>query len=157
MATSSSSPPSWPDDLPVVQVRVVRPTDQLDAVVRFYRDGVGLTQLGSWEAEGHAGYRGVLLGLPEHAYHLAFIQHAAGSPCPAPSRDNLLVLYIPDRAAIDRIAARLQAMGYDAVPPQNPWWAERGVTIPDPDGWRIVLMNTGGIERPNNPAVGQQG
>jgi hypothetical protein len=32
----------WPQGLPVVQVRVARPTDRLDAVVRFYRDGVGV-------------------------------------------------------------------------------------------------------------------
>ncbi|MGH8063697.1 MAG: hypothetical protein ACRERE_00380 [Candidatus Entotheonellia bacterium] len=32
----------WPQDLPVAQVRVARPTECLEAVVRFYRDGVGV-------------------------------------------------------------------------------------------------------------------
>jgi hypothetical protein len=53
----------WPDSLPTVQVRVARPTDRLDDVVRFYRDGLGLRIIGSFE--GHAGYSGVMLGLPD--------------------------------------------------------------------------------------------
>lgn len=129
--------------MPVVQVRVARPTDRLDELVRFYRDGLGLRVIDGFE--GHAGYRGVMLGLPGHAYHLEFTEHVEGSPYPAPSRDNLLVLYIPNRAAIERIAARLASLGHTPVPPENPYWAERGVTIEDPDGWRVVLMNTAGI------------
>ena len=133
----------WPQALPVVQVRVARPTDRLEAVVRFYRDGLGLQEIGSFA--GHAGYSGVMLGLPGHGYHLEFTQHDDGSPCPAPTRDNLLVLYIPDRAAIDRLVARLGTLGYSAVPPENPYWKKQGVTFEDPDGWRVVLMNTRGI------------
>jgi catechol 2,3-dioxygenase-like lactoylglutathione lyase family enzyme len=54
-------PDQWPQGLPVVQVRVARPTDRLEAVVRFYRDGLGLQEIGSFA--GHAGYAGVMLGL----------------------------------------------------------------------------------------------
>jgi catechol 2,3-dioxygenase-like lactoylglutathione lyase family enzyme len=136
-------PDSWPDDLPVVQVRVARPTDRLDDVVHFYRDGLGLQEIGSFA--GHAGYAGVMLGLPGAAYHLEFTAHTEGSPCPAPTRDNLLVFYITDRAAIERIAAKLAAMGYPEVAPENPYWQAHGVTVEDPDGWRVVLMNTAGI------------
>lgn len=134
---------AWPLDLAVAQVRVARPTDKLETVVRFYRDGVGLPQIGSFE--GHAGYSGVMLGLPGRGVHLEFTQHEEGSPCPAPTRDNLLVFYIPDREGIERILNRLAAMGHLPVPPENPYWEQKGVTIEDPDGWRIVLMNTGGI------------
>ena len=134
---------TWPQDLPVAQVRVARPTDKLKEVVRFYRDGIGLPSLGSFE--GHAGYSGVMLGLPGRDYHLEFTQHDEDSPCPAPTKDNLLVLYIPDQEAVDRIVNRLAAMGHGRVPPENPYWEQKGVTIEDPDGWRVVLMNTGGI------------
>ena len=58
----------WPAALPVRAVRVARPTDRLDEVVRFYTDGLGLSELGRFD--GHAGYRGVLLGLPGVEYHL---------------------------------------------------------------------------------------
>jgi catechol 2,3-dioxygenase-like lactoylglutathione lyase family enzyme len=133
----------WPAELPVAQVRIARPTDRLEEVVAFYRDALGLPQLGSFS--GHAGYDGVMLGLPGRDYHLEFTRHAGGSPCPAPSRDNLLVLYVEDRAALERVAARLAGRGHLPVEPENPYWAARGLTFEDPDGWRVVLMNTQGI------------
>jgi catechol 2,3-dioxygenase-like lactoylglutathione lyase family enzyme len=86
-----------------------------------------------------------MLGLPGRDYHLEFTQHEEGSACPAPSRDNLLVFYIPDRQAIERLAERLGRMGHLPVAPENPYWAEHGLTFEDPDGWRVVLMNTAGI------------
>jgi catechol 2,3-dioxygenase-like lactoylglutathione lyase family enzyme len=129
----------WPSELPVMRVRVARPTDRLDEVVAFYRDGIGLHVIDSFE--GHAGYSGVMLGLPGASYHLEFTHHVAGSDCPAPSKDNLLVFYLAQREALDRVVERLSAMGYPPVPPENPYWsANRGVTIEDPDGWRVVFM-----------------
>ena len=129
----------WPATLPVRSVRVARPTDQLDEVVRFYTDGLGLSELGRFE--GHAGYRGVLLGLPGLEYHLEFTQHDEGSPGPAPSRDNLLVLYFNDLVEMERVASRLAALGHLPVEAENPYWTENGaVTVEDPDHWRVVLM-----------------
>lgn len=120
-------------------VRVARPTDRLDEVVRFYRDGLGLAELGRFE--GHAGYDGVFVGLPGEECHLEFTSHADGSPGPAPTRDNLLVFYLADRAALDEAAARLAAMGHAPVEADNPYWTEHGaVTFADPDGWRVVLV-----------------
>ncbi len=133
----------WSAELGVAQVRVARPTDRLVEVTRFYTEGLGLLRLGGFE--GHEGYDGVFIGLPGVGYHLEFTTHAAGSPCPAPSEDNLLVLYIPERSRIDAIARRLEAMGYPPVPPENPFWRDGGVTIADPDGWRVVLMNSRGL------------
>jgi catechol 2,3-dioxygenase-like lactoylglutathione lyase family enzyme len=133
----------WPADFPVVQVRVARPTDRLEEVVSFYRDGLGLRVLGTFE--GHAGYDGVMLGLPGAHYHLEFTRHAEGSPCPAPTKDNLLVLYVEDRAALLGRVEQLRALGREPVEPENPYWAGKGFTFEDPDGWRVVLMNTAGI------------
>jgi catechol 2,3-dioxygenase-like lactoylglutathione lyase family enzyme len=133
----------WPAGMPVAEVRLARPTDRLDEVVRFYCEGLGLKQIGSFE--GHAGYSGVMLGLPGRDYHLEFTHHEAGSPCPAPTRDNLLVFYIPDLDAIGQLAARLAGLGHSPVEPENPYWKDKGVTFEDPDGWRVVLMNTSGI------------
>ena len=135
---------SWPDKLPVVQVRVARPTRRLQELIKFYCEGLGLEVVGSFTA--HAGYSGVMIGLPGSQYHLEFTEHEESrEDYPPPSRDNLLVFYIPERAAVERVAARLAALGYAAVAPENPYWNERGVTIEDPDGWRVVLMNTQGI------------
>ena len=129
----------WPAVLPVRCVRIARPTDQLDAVVRFYRDGLGLRELDRFA--GHAGYRGVMLGLPGMEYHLEFTQHDDGSPGPAPSRDNLLVLYFDDLTHVQHASARLAALGHQPVDAENPYWAENGaVTVEDPDRWRVVFM-----------------
>lgn len=133
----------WPDEIHIAQVRVARPTDRLKEVARFYCEGLGLKQIGSFE--DHDGYSGVMLGLPGRAYHLEFTEHSEGSPCPAPTKDNLLVLYIPDEEAINRLVERLAALGHSPVPPENPYWEEKGLTFEDPDGWRVVLMNTEGI------------
>jgi catechol 2,3-dioxygenase-like lactoylglutathione lyase family enzyme len=140
----SAQSETWPAAFQVWQVRVARPTDRLDEVVRFYRDGLGLVELSRFE--DHAGYSGVMLGLPGSAYHLEFTSHVDGSPCPAPTKDNLLVLYIPSREAIARTVDRLGAMGYPPVTAENPYWDEHdAVTIEDPDGWRLVLVPTHGI------------
>lgn len=134
-----STTPQWPAAMPVAQVRVARPTDQLDAVVAFYRDGLQLPELGRFD--GHVGYSGVLLGLPGASYHLEFTSHEAGSPCPAPTTDNLLVLYFNDPAAQQAAVARLAALGHPSVPAENPYWPEHGgITVEDPDGWRVVLV-----------------
>jgi len=133
----------WPQSLPAVQFRIARPTDKLDEVVRFYRDGLGLEVIGSFE--DHAGYTGVMLGLPEREYHLEFTTHTEGSPCPAPTKDNLLVFYVPDAEAIRSLTEHLNRLGYFEVEPENPYWKEKGKTFEDPDGWRVVLMNTSGI------------
>lgn len=130
----------WSENLPVAQFRVARPTNQLQKVVEFYRDGVGLKVIGSFE--GHSGYDGIMLGLPDASYHLEFTQHVDGSPCPAPTKDNLLVFYFPDKDARDTIVQRLNRMGYKEVAPENPYWKNNGVTLEDPDGWRIVLQNS---------------
>jgi catechol 2,3-dioxygenase-like lactoylglutathione lyase family enzyme len=129
---------------PVTQVRIARPTDRLAEVVRFYRDALGLEQITSFE--GHAGYDGVMLALPGRRDHLEFTHHEGGSPCPAPTKDNLLVFYVEDDGAIWEMAARLQRHGHEPVEPENPYWAEKGgLTFEDPDGWRVVLTHTAGI------------
>ena len=120
------------------KLRVARPTDRLEDVVRFYSEGLGLIVLGSFE--DHDGFDGVMLGMPDAAYHLEFTssEHKAGR---APSEDNLLVFYIPDEqewlAAVDRMAAA----GYLPVRSFNPYWDRHGRTYEDPDGYRVVLQN----------------
>lgn len=133
----------WNENLHIAQFRIARPTDKLKQVEQFYCEGLGLTKIGGFE--GHRGYTGIMIGLPDASYHLEFTEHTDGSPCPAPTEDNLLVFYLPDYKQIQAVQSRLANMGYPEVPPENPYWQEKGVTIADPDGWRIVLMNTQGI------------
>ncbi|TKD71603.1 VOC family protein [Pseudalkalibacillus hwajinpoensis] len=130
-------------DFTAIQIRIARPTDQLEEIVRFYEYGLGLKRVA--EFSGHVGYTGVVYGLPNLQYQLEFTTHEQGSPCPAPTTDNLLVFYISNKEELEKVVARLQQMGHGEVEPENVYWKERGVTIEDPDGWRVVLMNTEGI------------
>lgn len=126
-----------------VQFRIARPTDKFEEVITFYEVGLGLKRVGSFE--NHDGYDGVMFGLPDVDYHLEFTRHMEGIPCPAPTKDNLLVFYLPEEDEIQVVKNRLSSLGYDEVEPENPYWRDKGVTIEDPDGWRIVLMNSEGI------------
>jgi hypothetical protein len=120
------------------QFRIARPTHQLDKIIHFYKNGLGLPEIGGFE--NHEGYTGIMFGLPDASYHLEFTQHHDAVPCISPSKDNLLVFYYPNTEERNKVAQRLFGMGYKAVEPENPYWKAHGITIEDPDKWRIVLM-----------------
>ena len=119
-------------------LRVARPSDDLDAVTRFYRDGLGFDVLTSFT--GHAGFDGVMLGHAGYGYHFEFTRKAGHPSGRAPTQDNLLVFYLPDRAEWDAAIARMRAHGYAPVPSFNPYWDVHGLTFEDPDGYRVVLQ-----------------
>jgi catechol 2,3-dioxygenase-like lactoylglutathione lyase family enzyme len=120
-----------------MQIRVARPTDKLTEVVTFYRDGMGLPMIAHFE--NHAGYSGVILGTPTGHFHLEFTHAETGSPCPAPSKDNLLVFYIPEDKVYAEAVKRMKDHGYQPVEPENPYWKDKSYTFEDPDGWRMVI------------------
>jgi catechol 2,3-dioxygenase-like lactoylglutathione lyase family enzyme len=130
-------------DFPIAQIRIARPTDKLEEVVRFYHEGLLFPVIGSFQK--HAGYDGIMLGMPDGKVHLEFTQHESGSPCPAPTKDNLLVLYFSSKEERDADVSRLADLGYGAVEPENPYWIEHGITVEDPDGWRVVLFDKAGF------------
>jgi len=117
-----------------MQLRVARHTERLEEVISFYRDGIGLTQVGGFR--DHDGYDGVFLAMPGTEAHLEFTAGAA-HVAPAPHPESLLVLYLGDDQAVQSVAASLAA---DPILPANPYWAEHGVTFLDPDGFRVVLV-----------------
>lgn len=122
-----------------IQLRVARPTDHFSEVLQFYRDGLGLVQLGAFE--DHDGFDGVMLGMPGASYHFEFTRkrgHAAGR---APTEDNLIVFYLPDKSEWQAVVDRMIAIGYSPRPSFNPYWDRAGITFKDPDGYRVVLHN----------------
>lgn len=125
--------------LKAVKFRVARPTDDLAALRAFYVDGLGLVHRGSFQA--HAGYDGFLVATADTSWEIEFTKHVAGSACPAPSQDNLLVFYFSTRAEVTAIEERLRARGIEPVAPANPYWVGKGLTYEDPDGWRVVLFD----------------
>jgi catechol 2,3-dioxygenase-like lactoylglutathione lyase family enzyme len=117
-----------------VQVRIARHTERLAEIVRFYRDGIGLTELGGFK--DHDGYDGVFLGLPGTDAHLEFTS-GGGHGAPQSHPETLLVLYLGDRQAVEEVRSRV---GGEPVESANPFWADHGVTLVDPDGFRVILV-----------------
>jgi len=120
-------------------LRIARPTDDLAAVVAFYRDGLGFDVL--YQFANHAGFDGAMLGRPGAAYHLEFTHKASHTVGRAPTEDNLLVFYLPDGAEWKAAVSRMESAGHQPVKAFNPYWDVRGKTFEDADGYRVVLQN----------------
>lgn len=122
----------------MTKLRVARPTDDLERLIGFYRDGLGLKVLASFE--DHAGFDGVVLGEPGEDYHLEFTHERGAFVGSAPSQDHLLVFYFPDPEAWGAAVDRMERHGFQPVSSFNPYWDVRGRTFEDPDGYRVVLQ-----------------
>ena len=120
-------------------LRVARATNQLAEVVRFYRDGLGFEVVGSFQ--GHDGFDGAMLGHPGAGYHLEFTHRRGEQVGRAPTEENLLVFYLPERREWETALSRMVAQGYEPTKSTNPYWDQRGVTFEDPDGYRVVIEN----------------
>src|SRR6476620_1968920 len=112
-----------------MQVRVARHTEQLDELVAFYRDGIGLPEIGSFH--DHDGYDGVFLDLPGTGTHLE-LTSGGDHGAPEPHPESLLVLYLGSEQAVTGVAERLPG---EPVESANPYWAQHGLTFEDPDGF----------------------
>jgi catechol 2,3-dioxygenase-like lactoylglutathione lyase family enzyme len=119
-----------------MQLRVARHTNQLAEVVGFYRDGLGLPEIGRFE--NHAGYDGVFLAVPGTDAHLEFTSGGQHPP-PVPNPESLLVLYLGSE---DAVAQARERSGAEPVDAANPYWQHNGVTLSDPDGFPVVLVPT---------------
>jgi catechol 2,3-dioxygenase-like lactoylglutathione lyase family enzyme len=120
-------------------MRVARPTDNLAAIADMYAKGLGFSVLA--EFADHQGFDGVILGHPRQPYHLEFTAQRGHRVGTAPTRDHLLVFYIPDRSEWDATCADMLAAGFRAVASYNPYWDAQGKTFEDVDGYRVVLQN----------------
>jgi len=119
-------------------LRVARPSDDLDALLPFYQQGLGLMIL--YRFEDHDGFDGIMLGREGAPYHFEFTRargHKAGR---APTSDNLIVFYLPDADGWWAAVQRMRDAGFAPVPAFNPYWDRDGLTFEDPDGYRVVLQ-----------------
>lgn len=121
------------------KLRVARPTDDIEALLRFYREGLGFDVL--YRFTDHDGFDGVILGNRGAPYHLEFTRahgHFAGR---APTQDHLLVLYLPGNEEWQAAVDRMKAAGFLPIPSFNAYWDKQGLTFEDPDGYRVVIQN----------------
>jgi hypothetical protein len=127
----------WPEHLPVRALRVVRWSRNYEQTVAFYRDLVGFAVLETFEHSYCLD--GTILGMPGGRTHLEIVRSDDAAPIP-PGLDQL-VLYFPDVAARDLVAARLAGAGVSPVAQIDYWQDNGGVTYADPDGREIVLAS----------------
>jgi catechol 2,3-dioxygenase-like lactoylglutathione lyase family enzyme len=124
----------------LVAMRVARPTADLDRIRTFYEHVVGLPLL--WSFVDHDGFDGAIFGLPDERAQLEIVRSPHGD-VPAPTNEDVLVLYQSDTSAADDLVARLRRAGAVEVsndPTLNPYWPRHGArTFSDPDGYRLIV------------------
>jgi hypothetical protein len=124
---------------PACILRIARPSDHLHTVADMYARGLGFHQLGRFD--DHDGFDGIMLGHPQHLYHLEFTSHRGHPVGRAPSQDHLLVFYEPAPYAWQTACAKMLEAGFLQVQAYNPYWDRKGRTFEDLDGYRVVLQN----------------
>ena len=122
-----------------MHLRVARPTDDLEPLARLYAEGLSLDEIGRFE--GHDGFDGIILGRRGLGYQLEFTRQEGHDAGRAPTKDNLLVFYHPERADWEAACARMVEAGFKKVESWNPYWGDAGRTFEDPDGYRVVIQN----------------
>ncbi|MEU9993868.1 VOC family protein [Streptomyces sp. NPDC050848] len=125
---------------PTVHVRLARPSRDLAAAERFYVDGLGLDVLWQTTERVPGKHDLLMVGPKDGAWHFELTRDPEHPLEPTPTVDDLFVLYLgapADASLIDR----LTASGGTRVPAHNPYWDEHGVTVADPDGYRLVLSS----------------
>ncbi|MBZ5626688.1 MAG: VOC family protein [Acidobacteriia bacterium] len=121
-----------------LHLRIARPVSDLARSRDMYCRGLGLRVVGSFE--NHEGFDGVMLGMDGYNYHFEFTHCRTHPVAPAPTPEDLVVLYIPMEAEWNARCASMLAAGFKQVASSNPYWDIRGRTYEDPDGYRVVLQ-----------------
>ena len=122
-------------------VRIARPSRDLAAAERFWVDGLGLSVLYRGDAGGPGEHDLVMVGWPDAAWHLELVGGAQLTVAPAPTPEDLFVLYL-DGPVDDDLVDRLERAGGTRVS-AGPYWDRWGMTVADPDGYRLVLSTRG--------------
>ncbi|MFF1955809.1 VOC family protein [Streptomyces sp. NPDC058220] len=120
-------------------IRIARPSRDLRAAEDFWVSGLGLDVLYQHAADGTPGRSSLLMvGRPDAGWHLELVHDPAAPLDPRPTPEDLLVIYLGEPVP-DSLVERLARHGGRRVPAHNPYWDTWGVTLQDPDGYRLVL------------------
>lgn len=121
-----------------LHLRIARPVTDPTAAADLYCRGLGLTVLGSFS--DHDGFDGVMLGKRGAGFHFEFMRSRAHPVRPAPTVEDLVVLYVPEPASWAAACARMLGAGFIGVASFNPYWDRHGRTFEDADRYRTVLQ-----------------
>ncbi len=130
----------------VPHLRVARPVTDLQRSEALYAAGLGWQRLGHFV--DHEGFDGVMLGIPGGAWHVEFTVCRTHPVTPAPTPEDLLVIYLPDKPDWERQCGRMLAAGFRHVESLNPYWEQSGRTFVDHDGYRVVLQCAAWVSMP---------
>lgn len=117
-------------------VRIARPSRDLAAAERFWTHGLGLQVLWRAVPSGDGEHALLMVGWQQAGWHLELVGDEDVSP--SPTEEDLLVLYF-DGPVPDALVQEVCQAGGRRVQSRNPYWDDWGVTIEDPDGYRLVL------------------
>src|SRR5690349_4522085 len=116
--------------------RYARHTSDLKRIESFYTEIVGLKKLGGFQ--NHDTYNGLFLGQPGQNWHLEFTT-STEKPASKFDKDDILVFYFNSEFEISGIKNRISTYNIKIETPKNPYWANNGLMITDPDGHNIVF------------------
>ena len=112
----------------------------LPRLIRFYRDGLGMTESFRYPAEGEPAFVTLTWGstsLGLGTYDVTPGLEARDLRTPVGGRGFELCIYVPD---VDATAARLEtAGGTPLVAPVDQPWGERLAYVRDPEGNTVML------------------
>ncbi|MGW4461634.1 VOC family protein [Micromonospora sp. NPDC004704] len=124
---------------PSTPIRLARPSSDLAAAEHFYVHGLGLEVLYRGVAGGPDEHDLLMLGWPAASWHLELVGGPNLTVRPVPTEEDLLVLYLAGPVD-DTLVTRLEQAGGRRVS-QGAYWDRWGVTVEDPDGYRLVLSS----------------
>ncbi|MDA7803763.1 VOC family protein [Crocinitomix sp.] len=127
----------------MMKFRIARHTNLLPPIIDFYTKIIGLKVLGKFQS--HQGYDGVFIGRPDafeqtNGWHLEFTVSWI-QPHHQADEDDLLVFYPNTQAEFALIEKNIKQANIKPIRPKNPYWKLKGITILDPDGFGVVIVD----------------
>ena len=116
--------------------RYARHTNDLQEIEKFYTDIVGLEKLGGFK--NHNNYDGIFLGQKHSNWHLEFTT-SHEQPKSKFDDDDILVFYVNSEAEFKKVKKTLGQRNITIETPKNPYWAENGIMISDPDNFKVIF------------------
>ncbi len=123
-----------------MKLRVARHTTNLQPLIEFYTKVIGLEIIG--EFKNHNNYDGVFIGGKDVAWHLEFTV-SNDKPNHHPDEEDLLVFYAGSQEEYNTIKGNITVHNIEQLAPKSPYWKANGITIADPDGFRVVIAFSG--------------
>lgn len=119
--------------------------EDLEASLKFYRDGLGFPSdgiVGTEFAHGAVAFLDLQPGLRLALWPRASIAHDTGLAAGMPNPTEMTLGHnVASRTAVDAVMARAAAAGAQVVkPPQDTFWGGYSGYFQDPDGhlWEVV-------------------